>query len=67
MAMTRRAVIITDAGSPVPDDLMPKWCEMWADGDRRLRADEIALNVLGRQPARPAGQLWQRVAESAFL
>lgn len=58
------AEILTDAGSPIPADLMPKWCEMWADGDRRLRADEIAVNVLGGRPERVAGQLWDRVHES---
>lgn len=58
------AQILTDAGSPIPEDLMEKWCEMWADGDRRLRADEIAVNVLGGRPERVPGQLWERVAES---
>lgn len=58
------AQIVTDAGSPVPADLMEKWCEMWADGDRRLRADEIALNVFGRRPSSARGQLWERVSGS---
>jgi hypothetical protein len=57
------AKVLTEAGSPIPAELMEKWCQMWADGDRRLRADEIAVNVLGGHPERTPGQLWDRLAE----
>lgn len=57
------AQLVTAAGSPVPLDDMPLWCRMWADGDRRLRAEEISLHVLGARYERDPGQLWERVAE----
>ncbi|MDF2915926.1 MAG: hypothetical protein K0S70_143 [Microbacterium sp.] len=61
------APLLTVSGGPIPDDQMPLWCEMWADGDRRLRADEIAVNVFHRVPERTPGQLWERVAERLSL
>lgn len=58
------APILTDAGNPVPDELMSKWCEMWANGDRRLRVAEISTNVFGRPLAATPGQLWERVRDA---
>lgn len=55
------ARVETDAGGEIPDADMPRWCQMWADGDRRLRIAEISLNVLGRPLAPEHGQLWERV------
>lgn len=60
---TTTAQIVTEAGSPVPVDLMAKWCETWADGDKRLRAEEISLNVFGRRLPRTPGQLWERLRD----
>ena len=57
------APLITDAGSSIPEELMPEWCRMWADGDRRLRVEEISVNVLGVSMWREPGTLWERVAE----
>lgn len=57
------ATVTTDAGSAIPADVMLEWCKMWADGDRRLRSDEIAANVFGRRPALVQGQLWERVSK----
>jgi hypothetical protein len=61
------ADVLTDMGTPIPPDLMEKWCQTWADGDRRLRVQEISLKVLGRHLPPTPGQLWERVREAASV
>lgn len=59
--MTAR--VVTAGGSEIPSESMPSWCQMWADGDRRLRCQEISVNVFGRAQRPEPGQLWERVRE----
>lgn len=61
--MTAR--VETAAGGEIPEEEMPRWCQVWADGDRRLRAMEISLNVLGRRLMPERGQLWERLSEQS--
>ena len=57
------AQLITEAGNPIPPEVMLDWCQIWGDGDRRLRCDEITLHVLGRDIFRVQGQLWLRLRD----
>lgn len=57
------ARVETAGGSEIPENEMPRWCQMWADGDRRLRTMEISLNVLGQPLPPERGQLWERLSD----